>query len=733
MKTIILYWMRWTGKSTVWKLLAKDLSYSFLDLDTFISKKNNQKLSDYINQVWWDEFRNEEYRCLQEVLELENDDWRVIALWWWTIVFERNRDEIYKNKDTKIVYLYTELDEIAKRILKDEQSWKKRNSLTGNSVLNELKEVYNERKKIYENSCDFSVDNNGKIEKTVTEIAYKLTWGGICVPIIDFNNIFEIYNDITNDRRIEYVELRIDFLNDYSQLEDYIKKCPKKVVCTNRASFEWWDFNWTAEESFNILQKCITYWADYIDIELKSYTKISNHSGPIIATEKLILSHHNFNKTPDITELKKVLDQMNLHTPAVYKIACMPENYKDVEKIYQLQEYFNKKFHENKSVFISMWELWLQIRVNIPRIWGLFTFGSYETDISAPWQIDYKKLYNRIFNEKKLFHKNIHFYENATLENNKSLSINWNKRVLFLWASQISGSLSPFMHNFCSNLLITEEKKFFYTLVSMEKNNNPVETIVTDFIEYLEHDDMFLWANITMPYKVDVYNYLRDRKCLDDNALLVWAVNTLYKQDWKIRWTNTDIDWIFFPIKDRLEEELEWIEKCYILWSGWAARSAISAAIKLWIQNIYVLSRGQKSLDEIRQHFSTYLWEDQILITKIYDVLSGWIFPIEILEREVIIINTLPFGFKTDLPESPINFWELEKIYWNIALYYETVYDREKWDTPIVSKIEKYNTSNKKIKICRWVDMLINQAKTWFELWTWWEFQTQKIKNILLK
>ena len=175
MKTIILYWMRWTGKSTVWRKLAWKLGYTFLDLDVFISEENHQNLAEYITKVWWDEFRNEEHRCLKEALKQENTEWRVISLWWWTIAFERNRDEIFVDKNTKVIYLDTDLEEIARRITYDEDSWENRNSLTWKSVLDELEEVYNERESIYRNSCDFSVDNNWEIEKTVTEILNKLT------------------------------------------------------------------------------------------------------------------------------------------------------------------------------------------------------------------------------------------------------------------------------------------------------------------------------------------------------------------------------------------------------------------------------------------------------------------------------------------------------------------------------------------------------------------------------
>ncbi|MCD5380527.1 type I 3-dehydroquinate dehydratase [Candidatus Gracilibacteria bacterium] len=799
MKTIILYGMRGTGKSTVGKDLASDLAYSFLDLDNFIAEKNAKALPDFIESEGWDSFRDEEHRCLQEVLEQENKDGRVISLGGGTIAFERNRDEIFVDKNTKIVYLDTDLEEIARRISKDEDKGEKRNSLTGKSVLDELEEVYKQRESIYKNSCDFSVDNNGEIKKTIAEIAYKLTWGGICIPITNFSNINEIYDDIRNDRRIEYVELRIDFLHDYSNIEEYIKKCPKKVVCTNRASFEGGEFNGSSEESFNILQKCIKYGADYIDIELKSFEQLSSHLRFTVLTEKLILSHHNFEETPNIRELEGVLDTMRLFSPVVYKITCMPQKLGDVERIHQLIEYFyqnisfgshkllvdkqildggenpleGKKIEGRKDdagfIFISMGEIGISTRIDVPKSGGLLTFGSYGSTASAPGQIDYKELYKSIFNKSELFGKKIENYIYPTYQNLEKLCNKYfplegkrgnmivklsegiisTKRVLFLGASQISGSLSPFMHNFSSNLLTTEEKKFFYTLIDVDIYS---ESVAKNFIQFLESSDKLLGANITMPYKIDAYKYLKEQKCLDEKAVLVGAVNTLYKKEGKIRGTNTDIDGIISPIQQKLGNKIQTIECCYILGSGGAARAAIGAAIKMGISNIYVLSRGQESLDEVKEHFSEYLGENQKLITQIYDVEVLKIFPFKKSQNKAIIINTLPFGFKDNLPKSPIEFGELERILPHISLYYEAVYDAEKGDTPLVDEILKYKQNlnsfsltkgkdtgkadrdNQEIKICRGVEMLIEQAAPGFELWTGGEeFQTKKIKNILLK
>ena len=339
--------------------------------------------------------------------------------------------------------------------------------------------------------------------------------------------------------------------------------------------------------------------------------------------------------------------------------------------------------------------------------WNLLTFWAYWKNNSALGQINYEILYDRIFNTKEL---------------------------LFLWWPQISGSFSPFMHNYSSDFLEKEENKFIYKLNKID-NYNILD--VENFIKKLENNKKYLWANITMPYKIDVYNYLNKLNRLEKNAKLVWAVNTLFKKDWIIYWTNTDLEWIKNPILEKvsplLTREGPGVGSVYILWAWGASRAAIATMIELKIENVFVLNRNQKNLDEIKNHFNKKLWENQKLVTIIYDVENNS-FPE--VENKSIIINTLPFWFKENLPKLPIKFEDLDKIKNNIELYFEAVYDFEKWDTPIVEEIicRGAPCGYPNIKICRWVEMLIWQAKTWFELWSnGGEFKSEELKNILIK
>jgi 3-dehydroquinate dehydratase type I len=82
--------------------------------------------------------------------------------------------------------------------------------------------------------------------------------------------------------------------------------------------------------------------------------------------EKIIISHHNFSKTPDLEFLKNILKKMQKYSPEVYKIAVTPENEKDVDIIFKLNKYFLENFYnspiipfqkgdeQKNNIFISM-------------------------------------------------------------------------------------------------------------------------------------------------------------------------------------------------------------------------------------------------------------------------------------------------------------------------------------------------------------------------------------------
>jgi len=388
MQNIILSWMRWTWKTTVWKELAKALWAKFYDLDIYMNEKV-WSINDYIEKNGWDAFRNLEHESLLEILE--DKDKKVISLWWWTIVFDRNYKAIRKDKNSIIFFLETKLENIAKRIEKDEKNNAKRASLTWKSVLEELEEVYKQRESIYKTNCDFIVSNNENIEKTSKDILKIINSKKVCVPIVNFENIDNLIKNIEKEDKISYVEFRIDFLKDLSKLDKL--KTTKKSIFTNRIKKEWWNFAWTEKESLEIAKKSLELGADLVDLELSVIEKLKDID---VDTNKLIVSYHNFDKTPELEDLKQILERMKKFNPKVYKIAVFPQNKNDVETIYKLTDYFKENYIWKEFIFISMWELGMETRVKVPQQWWLLSFASFWKNISAPGQIDFETLYEKL-------------------------------------------------------------------------------------------------------------------------------------------------------------------------------------------------------------------------------------------------------------------------------------------------------------------------------------------------
>lgn len=71
-------------------------------------------------------------------------------------------------------------------------------------------------------------------------------------------------------------------------------------------------------------------------------------------------------------------------------------------------------------------------------------------------------------------------------------------------------------------------------------------------------------------------------------------------------------------------------------------------------------------------------------------------------------MNTLPFGFKKELPEFPLKRETLEKIHNQCHIYFDIVYDRNEDMTPSSAWFQKNSPHT---HLIHGRDMLIAQAK----------------------
>ncbi|MDD3321026.1 MAG: shikimate kinase [Paludibacter sp.] len=72
MNRIFLIGYMGSGKSTIGKLLAAKLNYSFVDMDAYIEEKQFKSVSQIFAEKGENEFRLLEQKCLHEVAEFED-------------------------------------------------------------------------------------------------------------------------------------------------------------------------------------------------------------------------------------------------------------------------------------------------------------------------------------------------------------------------------------------------------------------------------------------------------------------------------------------------------------------------------------------------------------------------------------------------------------------------------------------------------------------------------------
>jgi len=112
MKRIFLIGYMGSGKTTVGKLLAEALGYSFVDMDTYIEEKQFKTVTQIFAEKGEDEFRLLEQNCLYEVSQFENV---VISTGGGTPCFFDNMD--FMNKQGITIYLHYTPSELASRLL----------------------------------------------------------------------------------------------------------------------------------------------------------------------------------------------------------------------------------------------------------------------------------------------------------------------------------------------------------------------------------------------------------------------------------------------------------------------------------------------------------------------------------------------------------------------------------------------------------------------------------------
>ncbi len=157
MRNIYLIGMPGCGKSTIGKVISKEINREFLDLDEYIVEQSEKSIDDLFS-VGESHFREAETQCLKQVGDMDN----LIVATGGGIIETSGNDEIMKKSGT-VIFIHTAPNKIIEN-----------SPLDGRPLLAENKnrifELFEKRYGKYKSAADYIVDNMGDIEDTIKNI-----------------------------------------------------------------------------------------------------------------------------------------------------------------------------------------------------------------------------------------------------------------------------------------------------------------------------------------------------------------------------------------------------------------------------------------------------------------------------------------------------------------------------------------------------------------------------------
>jgi len=126
-------------------------------------------------------------------------------------------------------------------------------------------------------------------------------------------------------KKSDYAELRFDFLKpiEIPEALELVKKKLGKCVCTLRPSSEGGKFQGTEKERISILKLIAEYHPFLLDIEFNTLKKNKNLHNYVKKTKTdILVSWHDFKKTPSASFLKKMSEQMLKFSKFIKIVTC---------------------------------------------------------------------------------------------------------------------------------------------------------------------------------------------------------------------------------------------------------------------------------------------------------------------------------------------------------------------------------------------------------------------------
>lgn len=214
--------------------------------------------------------------------------------------------------------------------------------------------------------------------------------GKVCIPIVEMTVEKALRAIKKADRMADLIELRVDYLKEF-ELEHLLSGGKKPFIVTNRREEEGGKYKGNERKRLSILKEAIHLATEYVDVEMRSERLLLHALIENRRKTRIILSFHDFHRTPSQKELQRLFDRMTRLGTDVVKIVTFARSWEDNLNVLSLIAYARERKQE--IVTFCMGEKGKISRIIAPLIGASWTYASLNKNRpSAPGQLTVREM-----------------------------------------------------------------------------------------------------------------------------------------------------------------------------------------------------------------------------------------------------------------------------------------------------------------------------------------------------
>jgi len=196
----------------------------------------------------------------------------------------------------------------------------------------------------------------------------------VAVPPKTIDEAFELIRKAEAEHA-DLIEVRLDSLKNHDRIADIPSCCKTPLIATNKSTGCHGNFSGSETERQKILVDAARNGFTYVDVDLGTPQQTELIAKLREAGAKVIVSFHDFEQTPQISKLGKVLDEEIALGADVCKIITTART---VEDNLVTLDFVSEASKKAKIVCFAMGELGKHSRLVSPVFGAFFTFASLD-------------------------------------------------------------------------------------------------------------------------------------------------------------------------------------------------------------------------------------------------------------------------------------------------------------------------------------------------------------------